>query len=585
MIKFVEVLFDDFATPEAMTDRQTEIYNRLKAEENEAAQSVPQEETQTATPPSTHAKVKCGAEPEPSQRETEVTQLNAYTTEASEVATDKLDTTAENNNDSSTNATVALPTTKGKEDKILVKEERTADFNDKEPLDNDHDARINTTREEEPEKKETSTDANLNSSVPETSSHSEIAAETNSSSEVNKIKVPVLKRRAKDQPELAEAGREMSNAFSTLNKVLNKKVAIQDDECELYDRLLATKLKKFPENEREEIMLEIDNMIMNRRRNKQNKHNNSYPYTTRPGSSQSSDQSEWSYISPSPHSRPPSADVNRSTYTPYQAPPQRLQMLSDKMVPLQRIKSGPSSNIQAQSEETYNDSLQSQSSQFTNILYEELTLLLAVGYCSTLNKRDVSHLPRVYERGNSLNNFNNVGLDLPEFHEKKPALPFNYDPPNKSSNAYGVPQQPTSQLGPSVPASGLASTTNTQFQPSKSNIYLPPLPAQSPQSYGVPSVSLGAVSTSHTSQTYGAPAKPITSYEPPPSGHFTTTNQHYNPSFSPASISSSYGASSHSSSSHTISFNKPSSSYSKQTHSFSGLSNTQQYDSNGGYVY
>ncbi|KAF5305546.1 hypothetical protein FQA39_LY01637 [Lamprigera yunnana] len=185
--------------------------------------------------------------------------------------------------------------------------------------------------------------------------------------------VPVLKRRAKDPPELAEAGREMSNAFSTLNKVLNKKVATQDDECELYGRLLAIKLKKNPENEQEEIMLEIDNMIMNRRRNKQNKHNNSYPYTTRPGFSQSLDQSEWSYTCPSPHSRPPSADANRSTYTPYQAPPQRLQILSDKMVPVQIIQSGPSSNIQAQSYEAYNDSLQSQSSQFPNILYEAYT--------------------------------------------------------------------------------------------------------------------------------------------------------------------------------------------------------------------
>ncbi|KAF5293530.1 hypothetical protein FQA39_LY03015 [Lamprigera yunnana] len=198
----------------------------------------------------------------------------------------------------------------------------------------DNNASQSTYNEEE-----TSMDADLNSPVPETSSHSEIAPGTSSSSEVNKIKVPILKRCVKDPPELAETSREMSNAFSTLNKVLNKKIATQDDECELDGRLLTTKLKKFSENEREEIMLEIDNMIMNRRRNKQNKHNNSYPYTTRPCSSQSSDQSEWSYTCPSPHSHPPSADVNRSTYTPYQAPPQQLQILSDKMVPVQIIQS------------------------------------------------------------------------------------------------------------------------------------------------------------------------------------------------------------------------------------------------------
>ncbi|KAF5290240.1 hypothetical protein FQA39_LY14794 [Lamprigera yunnana] len=107
------------------------------------------DKTQTATPANTHAKVKCEAEPEPSQRVTEFTQLNAYTTAASEVTTDKLDTTAETDNDSSTAATVALPTTRAAEDEVYDKEESPADFKNEESLANKHDANVHKTQGEE----------------------------------------------------------------------------------------------------------------------------------------------------------------------------------------------------------------------------------------------------------------------------------------------------------------------------------------------------------------------------------------------------------------------------------------------------
>ncbi|KAF5293354.1 hypothetical protein FQA39_LY02839 [Lamprigera yunnana] len=111
--KFVQALFEDFATPQAWADRKAEIDSRLKKKEDEATPSVPQEETQTATPASTNANIN-----------------------------EKLDTTAENDNDT----TVALPTTRAAEDEVIVKEERPADFNNKGPLDNDN------TQEEEPER-------------------------------------------------------------------------------------------------------------------------------------------------------------------------------------------------------------------------------------------------------------------------------------------------------------------------------------------------------------------------------------------------------------------------------------------------
>ncbi|XP_050301377.1 uncharacterized protein LOC126739643 [Anthonomus grandis grandis] len=70
---------------------------------------------------------------------------------------------------------------------------------------------------------QTSTDIDLESPVAVANSYSKIVPETSSNSETNKIKVPVVKRRAKDSPELAEASREMSKAFTALNQAPDKK--------------------------------------------------------------------------------------------------------------------------------------------------------------------------------------------------------------------------------------------------------------------------------------------------------------------------------------------------------------------------
>ncbi|KAF5287788.1 hypothetical protein FQA39_LY15724 [Lamprigera yunnana] len=69
--------------------------------------------------------------------------------ETNEVATDKLDITPENGNDSSTAATIALPTTGAAEDEVFVKKERPAHFKDVEQLANEHDASVYKTQEEE----------------------------------------------------------------------------------------------------------------------------------------------------------------------------------------------------------------------------------------------------------------------------------------------------------------------------------------------------------------------------------------------------------------------------------------------------
>lgn len=42
----------------------------------------------------------------------------------------------------------------------------------------------------------------------------------------------------------------------------------EEDDCDLYARLLAKKLRRFNENERHEIMYEIDGLVLSRRRNR-----------------------------------------------------------------------------------------------------------------------------------------------------------------------------------------------------------------------------------------------------------------------------------------------------------------------------
>lgn len=61
----------------------------------------------------------------------------------------------------------------------------------------------------------------------------------------------------------------MARAFDTLNRVMLSKEPEKEDECDLYGKLLANKLRKYPENERQEIMYEIDGMLVRRNRTQQ----------------------------------------------------------------------------------------------------------------------------------------------------------------------------------------------------------------------------------------------------------------------------------------------------------------------------
>uniref|UniRef100_A0A0A9W1X7 Serine/threonine-protein kinase atg1 n=1 Tax=Lygus hesperus TaxID=30085 RepID=A0A0A9W1X7_LYGHE len=69
-------------------------------------------------------------------------------------------------------------------------------------------------------------------------------------------------RRRSDPPEQHDAAKQMRTAFDTLNKVLEIK-RDTEDECDLFGKLIAKKLKKMPEHEREDVMFEIERVFHN----------------------------------------------------------------------------------------------------------------------------------------------------------------------------------------------------------------------------------------------------------------------------------------------------------------------------------
>lgn len=85
---------------------------------------------------------------------------------------------------------------------------------------------------------------------------------------------------------LDEAQKKINESFDTLNHVLKVK-KVDEDECDVYAKLLAKKLRKYPDRMRDQIMYKIDGFLLD----------NPYP-DERPSSAYSS----YHYSStPSPH--------------------------------------------------------------------------------------------------------------------------------------------------------------------------------------------------------------------------------------------------------------------------------------------
>lgn len=84
--------------------------------------------------------------------------------------------------------------------------------------------------------------------------------------------------RLKESPGQQEAGHQMKDVFNLLQNVVSKKPIERDeDECDLYGKILAMKLRKLSEHEREATMYEIDGIFLNRRHLRPESPNSKFP--------------------------------------------------------------------------------------------------------------------------------------------------------------------------------------------------------------------------------------------------------------------------------------------------------------------
>lgn len=107
----------------------------------------------------------------------------------------------------------------------------------------------------------------------------------------------VTKKRPITDLYLDEAQKKINESFDTLNQVLKVK-KVDEDECDVYAKLLAKKLRKYPERMRDQIMYKIDGFLLD----------NPYP-DERPSSTYSYHYSS----TPSPHYQntpSPASDVS-----------------------------------------------------------------------------------------------------------------------------------------------------------------------------------------------------------------------------------------------------------------------------------
>lgn len=124
---------------------------------------------------------------------------------------------------------------------------------------------------------------------------------------------PTIRRRGAP-PELQEAGNQMKEAFDMLKNAITKRAKGDDDEYDLFGKMLAKKIRKLPENEREVFMYEIEGMYINKLRNM-----NSSPHSNVSSTAVRFDTPSTDFSNPTYQSKPPSSlsSYSEMTYPTY----------------------------------------------------------------------------------------------------------------------------------------------------------------------------------------------------------------------------------------------------------------------------
>ncbi|XP_028143552.1 zinc finger protein 391 [Diabrotica virgifera virgifera] len=93
-------------------------------------------------------------------------------------------------------------------------------------------------------------------------------AKSNSETNDKKVTIRVVGRHDVKPPEILNGIKPLDpHAVNTFNQIMLKKEQKTEDECDLYGRLFANKLRKFSEFERQEIMYEVDGILLRRLQN------------------------------------------------------------------------------------------------------------------------------------------------------------------------------------------------------------------------------------------------------------------------------------------------------------------------------
>lgn len=133
-------------------------------------------------------------------------------------------------------------------------------------------------------------------------------------------------RRRGAPPELQEAGNQMKEAFNLLKNVISKRTSDKDDdEYDLFGKMLAKKIRKLPEHEREVFMYEIEGMYINKLRNVNSFSTHSNTSST---STERFDPQFTTILTPT-HQRPPSSFSSYSESTCPTYPPNFTHMTSE----------------------------------------------------------------------------------------------------------------------------------------------------------------------------------------------------------------------------------------------------------------
>lgn len=138
--------------------------------------------------------------------------------------------------------------------------------------------------------------------------HDQVNAEVegeNTAESTPRASIIVQKRRNYKMPDLPETNAQVKTALTALNKVLNtKQESKYEDDCDLYGRLLANKLRQYSEIDRQDIMYEIDGLLLKRRKSNSGHTqphyvNNNWPSSVQPNHSATSSVSDEALRRPS----------------------------------------------------------------------------------------------------------------------------------------------------------------------------------------------------------------------------------------------------------------------------------------------